>query len=145
MYASDENDACPPYFTFDRTDNTRKFYGALQPYVKNKSLQLCPFDTKTTEEDFEKFGFEGIRGFSSYVHCLELRLHIPGFGYGMRNLRFGQLSSPATVGFLRDPIRSTVKERSQAIYRSPQESGFSVGFADGHAKFISDIKEAGAL
>lgn len=144
IYASDNNDTFPPYFTFDGPEKTQKFIDATMIYMKNGQMYLCNLDI-----DSKKTGIEGLPGKMSYVHSLFLKGVIPDFNKGSRALLPALISSAdqAKTPYLRDPIRgfgtSPGKDGMPSVtgFLSPHGGGFTIGFLDTHAKFKRPIDE----
>ena len=144
IYSSDNNDVCPPYFTFDGPVKTQQFIDATLPYLKNAQMYLC-----LSDNDSKKSDSEGLPGKMSYIHSLFLKGVIPDFNKGSRVLVPALISSAdqAKTPYLRDPIRgfgtSLGKFGSPDVtgFLSPHGGGFNVGFIDGHAKFKRPIDE----
>ena len=44
IYASDNNDAMPPFYSFEGTEPATRFRGALNPYLKSDEVYLCLLD-----------------------------------------------------------------------------------------------------
>ena len=64
MYQADEDDAVPPYFTFDGRDKVDHFVAATRLYTKNKAVYSCPQDSAP-----DSLSQEGVAGKMTYVHC----------------------------------------------------------------------------
>lgn len=135
IYAADNDDFLPPYYTFD-TAGTGRYLDSLWVYTKNKQIFLCGEDEMHLKETLTA-NAEGIPGKMSYVHSLALKGFIPNFAKGERLLRLGELENQALTPMLRDPIRG----HSNSQFLSPHQSRFNVSYADGHVHGHSPIDE----
>ena len=143
MYESDNNEAMPPYFTFDGAEQTQKFIDVTLPYTRKKELYLCPSDNEGNRD-----GPEGLAGKISYVHCLSLKGVIPRFSEGNRLFLVSEINSNSgTTPFLRDPIRgfgtTNMKggETSNPAFLSPHGAWFNIAYLDAHVKGKKPIDE----
>jgi hypothetical protein len=141
MYADDNNDCYPPYYTFDGPEATQKLIDVTLVYSKNKDIYLCPQDNDTIQP-----GQEGLEGKMTYVDSLTLRGIIPEFSTGKRVLRQSDVKDVAMTPFLRDPIRgyglAEPKSKEQKPqFMSPHGARFILSYLDGHAKAKSPIDE----
>jgi prepilin-type processing-associated H-X9-DG protein len=108
---------------------------------------LCQQEQSNVKKDGTTPGQEGLPGVMDYVHCLSLRGVIPDFAKGNRFLEMKVVKDPATVTYLRDPIRGfgaitvgTDRVKQQGFF-SPHPNGFNVGYLDSHAKYRTPINE----
>ncbi len=147
MYADDNNESLPPYYTFDGPGATQKLIDVTLVYSKNKDkdIYLCPLDDKTIQPNQE-----GLADKMSYVNSLALRGIIPKFSTGNRVLRQSDVENVATTPLLRDPIRgyglpesinSQPPQDGKSHFKSPHNFLFNLSFLDGHAKSKSTIDE----
>ena len=134
MYQSDFDDRIPPYFTFDGTEQAKKFMYVTLSYTNNKEIYRCPLDQGQIIE-----GQEGLPGDISYVHCLSFKSKIRDFDKGNRVIHVtSSLPNIATTTYLRDPIRSASLS-GQLTFTSPHGLGFTVVYLDTHIKFRKPI------
>ena len=146
IYASDHNDALPPFYTFEGADQGNRFKAVVSSYRKSSSLKhdyqfQCPSFEHPNDDSVRMPGPEGVLGSLSYVHCLSLRGIIPGFSTGSRILTLYGLSDPENIHYLRDPICGfgSAKDKDGTAYPgvlySPHGEGFNMANLDGHAKY----------
>ncbi len=110
IYASDNNDAFSPYYTFEGTQSATKFRNALKPIMKNASeyVYLCPSDPSDPSvwppiSDLNS-PRKALPGAMSHVHSYSLQRVIPGYSAGKRVLNVSQIESPESVPYMRDPL-----------------------------------------
>ena len=106
IYESDNNEAMPPYFTFDGAKLVEPFVSAMEPYFLNREFLLCRTDEEKVKQLGANLPVEGSPGKMSYVHCLSLRGLIPDFFQGKKVLKPEGLAVDfAKTSWLREPIR----------------------------------------
>ena len=132
LYAEDNNETFPGNFTFDGQTNERKFMSDLMQYTKSEYVFRCPFDTAIYEpgDHLEDWPTKVLD--MTYVHTNALKKSIPNFDRGSRILKPSTDPDPASVSYLRDPIRGTKVGIPQSLHGDDQ--GFNISFLDGHVK-----------
>ena len=136
IYSTDNDDTISPYFTFDGPESPDMFINAVNAYLKDKEMFLCPSEHENVRDHGPVSAQEGISGKLDYVYSLGLRGAIPNYSSGGRQLKLTTLKDPALVPFMRDPIRGygTEPKAKELGFLSPHGSGFAVSYLDGHAK-----------
>jgi len=151
IYCADFDDRMPPYFTFDFPTKwhglgtkekiaqhpAKRFKDALNIYMKNDQTFLCVSEAGKTSDQEPKRHREGMPNVMSFVHSLNLRGAIANYATGGRELdtRESAIPYPATVAFMRDPIRGWGKtDEGTMSFLSPHTSVFFVSYLDGHMK-----------
>jgi prepilin-type processing-associated H-X9-DG protein len=144
IYASDNSDTLPLFYTFDGADQGSKFKSLIISYVNHSDSQYdlfkCPSFEHPNDKSIRVPGPEGILGRMSYVHCLSLRGIIPKFSTGSRTLTLYGLDYPANIHYMRDPICGfgPTKDKDGNSYpgvlNSPHGGGFNIANLDGHVK-----------
>ncbi|MEI7987199.1 MAG: hypothetical protein WCI55_16370 [Armatimonadota bacterium] len=132
LYAEDNNETFPGNFTFDGQTNERKFMTDLMPYSKSDTIFRCLFDTAIYEpgDQLEDRPTKVLD--MTYVHTNALKRAIPNFDSGSRILKPSSIPDPASVSYLRDPIRGTEAGVPRSLHGV--EQGFNISFLDGHVK-----------
>ena len=139
IYGGDNNDALPPFYTFDGPKSVDSYLTVMEPYTKNAEIFLCRTDEETERQLGANLPVEGSPGKMSYVHCLSLRGLIPDFSQGKRVLKPESLAVDfAKTSWLREPIRGfgdvsipgglTVKN----TFLGPHGDFPSIAFLDSH-------------
>lgn len=135
LYASDNGDTVPPFYTFDNNDGD--FIRTTKVYIKNEDVYWCPEVKVDPRADMKPI---------QYAHSLSLQKEIEGYKAGQRTLKVSYNSSNAAkIPYLRDIIRSSEIEQGITKYLSPHGDRFSVCYLDGHAKSILSLSEANGL
>ncbi|MBS1700268.1 MAG: hypothetical protein JST12_01285 [Armatimonadetes bacterium] len=144
MYADDNNHCAPDAYTFDLPANwdtlsdadkdrlhpSRKLKSQLLVYAKHEDTFLCPGDYNPPTGNVE-----GLAGVMSYVNPLNLRGYVTDFSNGGRVLYTNGIENPASVAYVRDPVRGSgkTKDEKPALF-SPHAEIFAIGYLDGHVK-----------
>ncbi|MBI1333092.1 MAG: hypothetical protein GC165_09455 [Armatimonadetes bacterium] len=144
MYADDNNHCAPDAYTFDLPANwdtlsdadkdrlhpSRRLKSQLLVYAKNENTFLCPADKNPPTGNVE-----GLAGVMSYVNPLNLRGYVTDFSNGGRVLYTNGIENPASVAYVRDPVRGSgkTKDEKPALF-SPHAEIFVIGYLDGHVK-----------
>ena len=140
IYASDHNDALPPFYTFDGADTGSQFQKLIKPYSKSEYLLICPAFDHPNDNSMRTPGSEGILGTMSYVHSLSLRGIIPGFADGTRGLTLYGLNDPEHTAYMRDPVCGFGQAKDKdgnsfsGVLNSAHGGGFNIAFLDGHVR-----------
>lgn len=128
IYAADESDTLPPYYSFDGPGARRAFVEATYPYAKNSTIYACPMSPEG------KSNLEASKPALGYEHFV-LILRERG-----RNglLELVEVEEPSQTAWMHDPIvKLEVKGDGEHVetHHSTGKSGFFVSFFDGHARW----------
>ena len=135
IYASDNNDAFPPFYTFEGTPSAAKFRDSIRNYLKNDEVYLCPSDHSVWAPPDSVSTFrKPLPGAMSHVHSYSLQGVIPEYSAGKRMIKVSQIGSPETTVYMRDPIFSG----PDGPY-SFHGKGIMIGYLDGHVKYRTPV------
>lgn len=141
IYASDNEDRMPPFYTFDvkqeslkksivvqRSENPGNAFAVITgTYGPHNYINICPSD----HQPYSPSDLEGIPGVLSYVHVHSMQGLIPKYSEGNRSLPLDSVKEPEKQGYLRDPIRET---HATGVH-SNHGLGFNVAFLSGSVKY----------
>jgi len=137
IYAADESDTLPPYYSFDGPDSKRAFVEAIDPYAKNAMIYACPKSPAGKSAIGES---NPVLGYEHFVLILRER--------GRNGLiELVEVAEPTRTAWMHDPIvKLEFKSDGEHIetYHGPGKSGFFVSFFDGHARWTPTIPGLGS-
>lgn len=164
IYAADVDDRFPLAYTFDFPSDwdklsddqkrerhpAKRFSDEIMPYLKNDQMLQCPIDAYESKIHDLQPGREGFPGVMTYVHSLSLRGFIPDYAKGKRVIDLTQIDKPETVAYIRDPLRGYGKGKDGNMtflspHLEPNQSSFSVGYLDSHAKSTTTLDPTNQL
>lgn len=145
LYAADNDDCIPPYFTFDPLPTgeptalqlgelhpARRWKESLIPYTRNDGVFFCPDDrfARTTSGPPVPNGL--IRLHTSYEHALQVKGAFRD-AQGGRHWAIGMVADPASVPYCHDSPIGEVRNQ-QGIYEpvSPHGAVANLMYLDGH-------------
>jgi prepilin-type processing-associated H-X9-DG protein len=135
IYASDNDDAFPPYYTFEGTQPATNFRDSVRNYLKNDEVYVCPSDPSVWAPPDSVGTFrKPLPGAMSHVHSNSLQGVIPEYSAGKRVIKVSQIGSPETTVYMRDPIFSG----PDGAY-SFHGKGIMIGYLDGHVKYRTPV------
>lgn len=131
IYASDNNDAMPPFYSFEGTEPATRFRGALNPYLKSDEVYLCLLDDTVWGPGDERGQMrKAMPGAMSHVHPYSLKWVVPDFLAGNRILKESDIKAPEKTPYMRDPLRFG----PDGAY-SYHGKGIMTGYLDGHVRY----------
>ena len=131
LYAADNADSAPPYLsTSTALDGHEHLVKALNPFIKNESIWLCPETPKSLRSE-EYSGIEG-SGKMSYISPFEYAAYIRK----TESFKLTTIPDPANLPYLRDPIRAIEENEGTLLIKSGHGVKFNLLFADGHARAV---------
>lgn len=136
IYASDNNDAVAPYYTFDGPAAQAKLTAGLYPYLKDNAVFLC------SESARAKADRNNSKQEIDHQHFPLILKHV-----GKDNLLFpDKVPSPDKTAWMHDPIIKIARtEDGEEIETNHKKNpnGFNVMFVDSHVSFVPTLKGSG--
>jgi prepilin-type N-terminal cleavage/methylation domain-containing protein/prepilin-type processing-associated H-X9-DG protein len=136
--------------------NSNWFYGALEPYMKNKQILICPSDTTALYAGVTNYGIN----YGLFSSAEGIATNIKGC-YTQGGKALGKIGKPAEVGLYGDAENCAYPGNAQVfdkaanawVAASPyttcgrasnrHNDGLNVAYCDGHAKFITYSSNSG--